>query len=245
MARRKKHEEHENHERWLVSYADFITLLFAFFTVLYATSQKDAAKEKEFEESIRQKFAGLMAVVHMAGTNGGEAVKTSLAEITESLNNFPSKSAGPAEIQQYVERVLQKNVSQSDYQKSIEGIRHDSVGVHIQLAASVIFQTGSANLEEEGLATLEKVARLLKSSKRRLIVEGHTDDQTIQSTRFASNWELGAMRATKIVRYLISRGVDPALLTAVTYADQKPLVENSSEENRAKNRRIEILITQE
>jgi chemotaxis protein MotB len=128
-------------------------------------------------------------------------------------------------------------------ESSIGGLRHDTVGVRIQLAASKFFASGSADIRASSLGALDKVAQIIKDSNRKVIIEGHTDDQPIKTAEYPSNWELSAARATKIVRYLIIRHKIPAdRLTAVAYADQKPVAPNDSEENRARNRRIEILI---
>jgi chemotaxis protein MotB len=257
--RKQKHEEHESHERWLVSYADFITLLFAFFTVLYATSQQDTVKEKEFEKSIRQSFAALglgggfgagAGASASPGLGAGDADSGGLPRANlsrdaaiEAPEAFPGRRASPAEVQDYVERRAHQDLSDEEYKKAIGEIRHDALGVRIQLASSALFPAGSADLRPEALGALEKIGALLKASNRRLIVEGHTDDEPIHTARFPTNWELSAGRATKIVRYLSQRhGVDERRLAAVAYADKKPVGPNDSEANRARNRRIEILI---
>jgi chemotaxis protein MotB len=241
-ARRKRHEEHESHERWLVSYADFITLLFAFFAVLYATSQADLQKQEEFQESIKKSFAPTF------GFNAGSANddfsnprNTSL--IKPPFETFPPAGSATQEVQDYVEHKLDKEMSEKEKKETIGGIRHDAVGVRIQVAANRLFDTGSADLAAESGAALDKIGRLLKTSGRRLIIEGHTDDEPIRTDKYPSNWELSAARATKIVRYLIAKHkVSASQLTAVAYGDQKPVVPNDSPENRARNRRIEILI---
>ena len=242
--RRKKHEEHENHERWLVSYADFITLLFAFFTVLYATSQADLDKQKEFQDSFKKNFASLMS----SGTGGqgddatGFTTFKKNSVIHPQMDTFPPRGAGPAEIQNYVERKIDEKLKSGD-RESIADLRHDAVGVHIQLAANKLFTAGSAELDSSATAALEEIGNLLKESGRKIIVEGHTDDEPIRNERYPSNWELSAARATKIVRYLMARHRIPGKsLTAIAYADQRPVVANDSAEHRARNRRIEILI---
>jgi chemotaxis protein MotB len=246
MARRKKHEEHENHERWLVSYADFITLLFAFFTVMYATSQADEKKQEKFEKSVRQQFASFgvgMGNGMPGGSSFGEFDTRNNRIMPSPFENFPPRGAAPLEVQNAVENRLEKTMSEEEKEEVITGVRHERKGVRIQLAASKFFTSGSADIRASSLESLDKVARILKESGREIVVEGHTDDEPIKTERFPSNWELSAARATKIVRYLILRhGIPASQLKVVAYADQKPLVPNSSEENRAKNRRIEIMI---
>jgi len=241
MAKRQRHEEHENHERWLVSYADFITLLFAFFTVLYATSQHDVKKQEEFERSIRKYFSGSSDFANGAGNFNTDAENRSLIE--PLITGFPPSSAGPQEVQDYVQRVLKKSMNKDEYQEAIQNVRHDSVGARIQLAAATLFLSGSAELRPSSTAALDKIGQLLKDSNRRLIIEGHTDDQPVHTLKYPSNWELSAVRATKVLRYLAARDqIDPKRMAAIAYADQKPVAPNDTEENRAKNRRIEILI---
>lgn len=237
MAIKKRHEEHENHERWLVSYADFITLLFAFFVVLYATSSADQVKQKEVETSIKASFGG-------AGSGQADDLQAmrSRRYIRELDGAFPPKSAGAAEVQNYVENRLEQEL-EDENNETVTDVRHDVMGVRIQVAAAKLFPSGSADLLADSMAALDKIGRMLKESDRRIIIEGHTDDQPIKNEKFPSNWELSASRATKIVRYLLARHkVAASKLAAVAYADQKPIVANTNEENRARNRRIEILI---
>lgn len=242
-ARRKRsHEEHENHERWLVSYADFITLLFAFFVVLYATSAADVEKQEEFEKSIQKSFAPMFGF--MTGSQYDESVDPrNNSLIKPPFETFPPVGSGSREVQDYVERKLDKEMSEKDREATIGGVRHDALGVRIQMAANRLFSRGSAELTGESAAALAKIGKLLKESGRKIIIEGHTDNEPIQSERYPSNWELSASRATKIVRYLMERHKIPgARLTAVAYADQKPVSTNETEEGRGRNRRIEILI---
>ena len=122
-------------------------------------------------------------------------------------------------------------------------VRSDAMGVRIALTASVFFDSGSSKLKFGALKSLDKIAEILKKSPHRLMIEGHTDDQPISSGPLTSNWELASLRASTVVRYFIKfHQMDATKLAAISYADQKPLVPNSSDENRAKNRRIEILI---
>lgn len=241
MAKRKHEEEHENHERWLVSYADFITLLFAFFTVLYATSQKDISKAKEFEESVRRAFSSF---VDFGGVQGDHiSFDRNGKLIPPPIDLFPPEGAGPTEVQDAIERLLDKAVSEEERQQMIKSVRHDSIGVHVSLASEALFQSGSDDILPDGLTALGKVGNILRVSNRKLVIEGHTDNVPIKGARFRSNWDLAAARATKIVRYLIAKeNIAPSRLVAVSYADQKPIAPNDTEEGRAKNRRIDVLI---
>lgn len=235
----RKHDEHENHERWLVSYADFITLLFAFFVVMYATSSQNEGKEKEFEDSIKLNF-------HMVGRGGTDSdpndIQNALAELVMPLGSFPKKG-GPREAQDYVERSLDKSMSSADKKAAVQDIYHDAVGVRVALTASTFFQPGSAKLKVEALPSLDKVADILKSNDKRVIVEGHTDDSPIEGALYPSNWELAGGRSTAVVRYLVKvHKLNPKRFVSISYGDQKPIVPNDTDEHKAMNRRIEILI---
>nr|BFD58037.1 flagellar motor protein MotB [Bdellovibrio sp. CKG001]BFD61464.1 flagellar motor protein MotB [Bdellovibrio sp. HM001] len=236
----KKHQEHENHERWLVSYADFITLLFAFFVVMYATSTSNEEKQKEFEDSIKLNL-------HLVGRGGSDgdssdSIGALMAELEMPVGNFPKKG-GPRETEDYVERSLEKSMDKEQKKKAIQDVYHDAVGVRIALAASTFFPEGSAKLKMSSLESLDKVAEVLKTNQKRIIVEGHTDDIPIADNSFPSNWELAGGRASAVVRYLVKyHKMDPKRFVALSYGDQKPVVPNDTDEHRAMNRRIEIFI---
>lgn len=241
MAGRKnrRHEEHENHERWLVSYADFITLLFAFFVVMYATSTGNEEKQKNFEDSIKLNF-------HLVGKGGsdqeGNAIENIIAELVMPLGGFPKKG-GNREVEDYVERSLDKSMTGEQKKSSIQDIYHDAVGVRVALTASTFFQPGSAKLKMSALSSLDKVAEVLKSNDKRIIVEGHTDDSPIEDPQFPSNWELAGGRASAVVRYFVKyHKLDPKRFVSISYGDQKPVVPNDTDPHKAMNRRIEILI---
>ncbi len=236
--RRRKHEEHENHERWLVSYADFITLLFAFFVVLYATSSQNEEKEKKFEESIKANFK-LLGVTGNKDQNLGNP----LGQVFDPLDMISKRNVGSGELEDAIERVLQKNMSEAERKTAITGLRHDRSGVRIMLPAANLFPSGSAKLRLPALKALDRIAEILKLSNREIVIEGHTDDQNLVSGAMETNWELASLRATSVVRYLLKYHKIPgSQLSAASYADQRPLAPNDTEENRTKNRRIEIFI---
>ncbi|MGE3975029.1 MAG: OmpA family protein [Bdellovibrionales bacterium] len=240
MAKKHRHEEHENHERWLVSYADFITLLFAFFTVLYATSQKDISKAREFEQSIRKSFRSFLDFGGMQG--GHTAFDEAARPIPPPIDLYPTMG-NSAEVEAKVQEMIDKSMSEAEKQEVIASIRHDAAGVEITLASAALFPSGSDQFSDTGLKAINKIGAVLKASGKKIIVQGHTDNQPISTSRYASNWELSAARATKIVRYLASRFSIPGeRLVVVAYADKKPIASNDTEEGRSKNRRIEIMM---
>lgn len=238
----RRHEEPENHERWLVSYADFITLLFAFFVVMYATSTNNQEKQKKFQDSVR---VNLKLSSHGKGDGDGNNVELGGEKTLDAiipLDGFP-KGRGPGETQDYVNRFIEKKMDTTDKDK-IQDIRHDAIGVRIALASSQFFNPGGTKIKISALKALDKIGELLAEGESRVIIEGHTDNQPVaKNPNYESNWELGSLRATSIVRYLIKyHGIDPKRMSAISYADTKPLKSNDSEEGRSQNRRIEIYL---
>lgn len=241
--KKNKHEEHDNHERWLVSYADFITLMFAFFVIMYATSNNNLEKQKKFEESVR---ANLNLVVSAGEGGGRPGSKAHREDVANSLMEIFSRNVPPEELEEAVEKEIDKKFAEKAQQQPVPKVHHDVMGVRITLAASSFFPTASFKLKREALPALDEVASILKQTNRRLIIEGHTDDQPFLGPGGETNWELASLRATSVVRYLTKvHGIAAQRLAAVSYADQKPLVSNATEDGRAQNRRIEILIANE
>ncbi len=256
MARKKHHEEHENLERWLVSYADFITLLFATFVVLYALAQIDVSSYADLQESIKKAFAspsilegsdnilpgasaGVMAGSTATGNGPGNPSESFVPPIMEYLNaKYEEKSF----------KDIQKDIEKMDKAGEIEGVEVtiDDRGLHINLKDSdLFFRSGEAQLKPSTYKTLDKIAELIqkKFSRHLIRIEGHTDNLPIRSSAFPSNWELSASRACSVARYFVdNKDFHPELIAAIGYADNKPLVPNISEKNRRKNRRVEIIV---
>lgn len=245
---KKEQEEPESHDRWLVSYADFITLLFAFFVVMYATSTNNQEKQKSFEQSVRVnlKLGGVGANTS-DGAPAGEGMMqgNETKDAVIPLEGFP-RGKGPGETQDYINRFLDKKLDQESKDK-IQNVRHDAVGVRISLASAQFFNPGGTKLRVSALKALSQIAELLKDNTRKVIIEGHTDNMPVaKNAEYDSNWELGSLRATSIVRYLIRyHQIDPSRLAAISYADTRPINKNDSEEGRSQNRRIEIYIVLE
>lgn len=247
MKLKKKSEPHqESHERWLVSYADFITLLFALFVVLYATSSQNQEKEKQFEQSIKEKLKLLKYELKIGDQSKlSNILKNLVDQDMSSIDLFQKKQIGNQELKDYVQRLINKKISSSSQKKLISGIQHDRLGVRISLLSSAFFDSGSWQIMPSALSSLDKIAETLYTSPYPLIVEGHTDNQPIlsKSSTVQSNWELASLRATSVLRYLIERHhFTPNKLSAISYGEQKPVVSNESEEGRSLNRRIELLI---
>jgi chemotaxis protein MotB len=231
MARKPKIPEHANHERWLVSYADFITLLFAFFTVLYATAQTDSGKVKKFVGAAERAFS---AGIFSAGSNELMFVNegnTSGREIIDLGMNLK-------DVEKRISQELQKD------QASAAGVKLERHGEGLTLILQTrnFFLPGSDILRPEALGLLPGVVKILKQSQRQLRIEGHTDDAPIHNAQFPSNWELSTGRALAVLRFLLRSGIPPQRMTVAGLAEFQPLDSNTHQQGRSRNRRVEIVI---
>ena len=255
----EEHEEHVNHERWLITYADMITLLMVLFIVLYSISQVDLAKFRKLKEGVAGGYGGpteLAAVQGGAGPlQGGGAVFN--AQVTgsgtqpsaEALNGIISDIRARTENARRERAVLQG--AQQEIQRSLDKdglgdtvkFRLESRGLVVTIVSDrVLFEPGQADLRPEGREVVDKLAAAIGRLPNKLAVEGHTDNVPI-SGRYASNWELSTARATTVLRELIERhGISPARLSAGGYADERPLATNDTVEGRAANRRVELVV---
>ncbi len=257
MGKKQHAEEHENLERWLVSYADFITLLFATFVVLYALAQVDISSYADLQDSIKKAFAAPSVLEGSDNILPGQSnsLMDNGAGAGAGAGSAPSESFIPPLMEYLSAKYEEKSFKdiQSDIEKlekagEIEGVDTiiDDRGLHINLEDSdLFFRSGEATLKPNTYKTLNKIADLIKKkfANHLIRVEGHTDNLPIKSTVFPSNWELSSARACAVARFFIeNKDMSPNLMAAIGYADNKPLVPNSSEANRKKNRRVEILV---
>ncbi|MES2016831.1 MAG: flagellar motor protein MotD [Pseudomonadota bacterium] len=237
MARKKYDGEIENHERWLISYADFITLLFAFFVVMYAISVVNEGKYKVFAMSLDNAFSGKDTVVVMVPGQ------------VQPMPPLPSPLSRKREYAMRKEREAMKKLAQ-DLSATLaplvkEGkvrVTQNSLGVSVEINASVLFDPGEARLARESEQALRALGTLLKDDTHAIQVEGHTDDTRIATSVFPSNWELSAVRASSVVRLFVDSGVAEARLTAVGRASNLPVSDNDTPEGKARNRRVAVTI---
>lgn len=243
MGRRRKHEEeHENHERWLVSYADFITLLFAFFVVMYAISSVNEGKYKVLSSSLVTAFNSA------AQRQGGQVVV-----LTEGapppLASLPVRSEARPRPEKTEQREKMRNVAQ-DIMKALaplvrEGkvkLLETSRGVTIEINDSILFAPGQASLQPASVNAMQAVAAVLAATDFPITIEGHTDNVPINTPQFPSNWELSALRATTVLRLFNGSGVGAERLTAIGYGETRPVETNQTPEGRGRNRRVSIQI---
>ncbi len=246
MARRRKHEEeHENHERWLVSYADFITLLFAFFVVMYSLSSVNEGKYRVLSESLVSAFRS--GAIMSEGARSAPAVVPAVAPVlppaqapVEPVAENGRRDAALRRMTSIADEIRQvlAPLTHGGQVRVTEGVR----GISVEINASVLFAPGDAALDPAAVAALRAVAQVLARADFPITIEGHTDNLPISTSRFPSNWELSAVRASSVVRLFIDAGVRGALLTAAGYGDQRPLAPNDDEAGRARNRRVTLLI---
>lgn len=247
MARKRREEEPENHERWLVSYADFITLLFAFFVVMYAVSSVNEGKYKVLSNSLTNAFKnttgqpGGQPMTVMAGAPPVLArpiMKPDKAldqKKTEEKKN--EKRQQMKSVANHIMEALQPLVAQGKVR-----LLETSRGVTIEINDSILFPAGQAKLQAASSSAMGAIAQVLAGTDFPITIEGHTDNVPIATAQFPSNWELSAMRATTVLRLFNDGGVGAERLTAIGYGETRPVETNTSIEGRARNRRVSILI---
>ena len=221
MRRKRKDDEQDNADRWVVSYADFITLLFAFFTTLYAISHVDAGKLERFTGSMKSAFK-------TAGTGSVDGT------VINGIKPINYADVG-------LEKDIRAEMGKFDI---IEGIvtTRDQRGVLISLGDGLLFESGSADLKREARQYLAAVASLIKKYRRMIIIEGHTDNMPLRNSPYVSNLELSSARASRTYAFLLNEeGIDPDQLSIAGYGEYRPVESNATPEGRARNRRIDII----
>jgi len=241
--RRKEAEEHENHERWLVSYADFITLLFAFFVVMYSLSSINEGKYRVLSDSIVQAFRSVSV-----NDSGRQMIIQDLPMPSKAIIGQKKASlAKQAEREKVAKRVRDmadeiRRVLRPLADGGQVSVSEGAFGIKVEINAEVLFQPGEADLGQPAIDALDAVAQVLAPAEFPIVIEGHTDNVPISTYRFPSNWELSAVRASSVVRLFVANGVAPGRLTAAGYGDQRPVASNLSAEGRAQNRRVTLLL---
>lgn len=272
MTRKKIEDEQDNPERWLVSYADFMTLMFAFFVMLYSVS---SVQEKKLQE-LSQSVGAALGFIPLSKIQPGRPLPDP-SLIPEALNPFspiaidpinlvpmpaPIELLNPGTIIQHnntqqdgpqnsllrqqqamqqMAQQLEKNLSSLIEQGKIH-IVQSNWGISIEINASLLFAPAEVKLNQESRQTLQSIADVLKQQHYSIRVEGHTDDKPIQTASVPSNWELSSARATGVVRLLIALGIESNRLSAIGYAETRPLADNQTAEGRLRNRRVQMMI---
>lgn len=268
--RKKKHEEHENYERWLVSYADFITLLFAFFVVMYSISSVNEGKYRVLSDSLVAAFRSSARSV--TPVQVGELARSPLTPLSEQLLERPTPALMQpilVDIQANVmsEVILPEEFFESEAEESEEppgkveamaadienamsrmieqklvDIRCNQFYLEIELNSTFFFGSGSAELSIDAEIILKQIARILSKQPNRIHVEGYTDNIPVQSNQYPSNWELSAARAAAVIRLFAANEVASDRMAAIDYGEQKPVESNATVDGRNKNRSVVIVV---
>ena len=245
--RKKKQEEAENHERWMVSYADFLTLLFAFFTCLYAISTVDSQKMGQMVASMKASFGSEI----FEASGGGKLNLSDISGISTAIsvmeNSEASKSASKT--------ILNGEAAMGRFKRSIEAVLAEEIknkmvtvrleqrGVVISLGENGMFDSGSVEIRPEGIVMLDSLATLFTTVGNHIRIEGHADNIPINTVRFPSNWELSSARgAAVLTRMIANYGMSPELLSTSGYGEFRPVASNDTAEGRARNRRVDIIV---
>jgi chemotaxis protein MotB len=238
MARKKYEEPQDDHDRWLISYADFITLLFAFFVVMYAISIVNEGKYRVLSDALGNAFGGREPVANKAG----RAQVESPLPLTSIVARRRSE-AMRREKERLTAMARQLGATLAPLVKAGKvRVTQSGRGVSVEINASVLFDSGDARLNGESVEALRAVAGLLKDDTHAIQVEGHTDTVPISTAAFPSNWELSAVRASSVVRLFIDSGVAAERLTALGHGANEPVASNGDPIGRARNRRVAITI---
>lgn len=257
MSRRKRAESHESRERWLISYSDFVTLLFALFVVLFASSQVDKRKVGMLAEAIQVAFQQLgifktsnahIALSHTDPMPFSQAQMVENVVKTTTLSrvvSLPTGAPNPtnalwhvAKIKRELENALAPQLRRGDVR-----LYTNKEGLVISLEEVGFFASGSAVLKPQAIPTLAKIAAILAHVPENIRVEGHTDNVPIHNKQFASNWQLSTARATEVLNLLITRfGIEPSRLSAAGYAQFHPVASNATAAGRATNRRVDVVV---
>ena len=258
MAKKRREEEHVNHERWLVSYADFITLLFAFFTVMYAISVVNEGKFKILSDSLQAAFND--PTRSLTPIQIGELVRSNV-----DMNDPARAEIKPISADEKMDRNLIFHIPQPDdidevkkelelLAQQIEEIMVDYIErgevrvlledlwIEIEMTEQMLFDSGSAVLYDSAIPILGDLSSALREHKNKIHVEGFTDNVPISNEQFASNWELSSARATTVVRRFESMNIEPVRLAAIGYGEHQPIADNLSDAGRAKNRRVVVVV---
>jgi chemotaxis protein MotB len=232
--KKKKQESHGNAERWMLSYADFMTLLMILFVVLYAMSNVDKAKFTQLSQSMS------------IAMGGGKIIEGSQSSVNIDPTSNPTSGEAQAEAEESkmkdlkdkVDKYLEKNGMKDSTTTEI-----DERGLVVSLNDTLFFDTGRAEIKPDSQGKLIEIAKILNQVGNNMRIEGHTDNVPIKNDQFSSNWQLSCARAANVTQLLIDNsGIDPQKLSAVGYGQYKPVLDNATEEGRARNRRVDIII---
>lgn len=263
MARKKRQEEHVNHERWLVSYADFITLLFAFFVVMYAVSSVNEGKYRVLSDTLEAAFdpAGTFEEEQRSMTpiQIGEVSQTDRNDDIqlqkEAMNALEQEASDMPRVDiidtEQLNRTMQavetmanelEDALSPQIESDLVNIKRNDLWLEIEIKSSLLFNSGSAKISRQAIPVIRDITRILKPFPNKIHVEGFTDNVPISNPVFPSNWELSASRAASVVRLLADTGMNPVNMAAIGYGEFRPIADNNTREGRIKNRRVVLIV---
>lgn len=251
MARRRRLEpENHNHDRWLISYADFITLLFAFFVVLYALSSVNQGKYKVLSDSLVTAFKAEPRVIQPIQV--GEISRAKAINIMKHDGHKSTLDTDNTTNQDnYLEVNLQEMANKIEHamgqliNQDLVKVRRSKSWLEIEINSSLLFNSGNAKFVKESASVLKDIAKIMKSFPNPVNVEGFTDNVPIKNEMFPSNWVLSAARAASVVHIFEKNGVAPERMTAIGYGEYRPIADNTSPSGRRKNRRVVLAVLAE
>jgi chemotaxis protein MotB len=234
MARRRRHEEQENHERWAIPYGDLVTLLLAFFVVMYSISQVNEGKYRILSDSLNAAFRGEPTTV--SPIEVGERAATTLATPVVQLPN-DVKSMALRQLAEQAEKAMAPLIVQG----LVDVVKGDGK-LSIAIRSDILFTSGSAGLSTDAQPVIRLLGQVLKDFPVDIKVEGHTDNVPVASGQYPSNWELSAARAVSVVHLLVSDGIAPVRLSAVGFGEFRPALPNATPDGRNANRRVVLSV---
>lgn len=269
MSRRRRHEEHVNHEAWAIPYGDLVTLLLAFFVVMYALSSVNEGKYRILSDSLVAAFRSspkslepiqIGEVSRSAQTMDLRELRTLVPLETEALDLLAhdrteerdwellrNSGLSPLEVETAAEMIRDISDALEEalellIEQDLVRLRRDEFWIEIEINTSVLFDSASAELSAQARPIVYRIGEILAGKNTRVQVEGHTDVRPISTDRFPSNWELSTARASTVVRMFNSAGVDPRQLAAVGYGEFRPVGDNDTEAGQSENRRVVIVV---
>lgn len=248
--KKKRHEKEPNHERWLLSYSDFITLLMIFFIIMYASSTMDKKKWVQIQSSFALTLGGGKNVIDPSQQLANTTDLNNASAPSKTADNKPQPTEDASQKQiENEQNEMQKIKEQLDKYLSDNGIRTGVIteiterGLQVSLSDTVLFDSGSANIKTDSISKLVQIGKIINQMDNYIRIEGHTDNVPISTAQFKSNWELSVIRATTVTELLIEKSlISPNKISPAGYGDTRPIADNSTDQGRSKNRRVNIIL---
>jgi chemotaxis protein MotB len=254
MARKHEHEDHVNHEAWAIPYGDLVTLLLAFFVVMYAVSSVNEGKYRVLSDSLTAAFRGTPRTMEPVPV-GDKPAKARGDDTVAGIKpnqamKFPDKPAAPEKPAEDPALQAQLRQMTDDLQAAMQvlidqdmiRVQRAPSWVEVEIKTDILFPSGSAVIEPAAVEILERLAGILAERPYPIRIEGHTDNRPIRTAQFPSNWELSAARAARIVRLFEDKGITGTRMVVAGMGENQPVADNTTAEGRNRNRRVALVI---